>query len=308
MEYIKDIEQLHLEKDTSITVGKFDGIHRGHEYLAKRIVANAKEKGRASVVVTFDKSPRYTFGTSEEKKLKSLITNDERAMILSAVGVDYLVELSFTKEMMDMEPRAFLEFLCHKLHMKYITCGPDFTFGRKGLGNVSLLEELSKELSFEADVVEKIKDVSRDISSTYIREEIISGNIKKANELLGYDYFVYGEIVHGNHIGTKMKMPTINIHPTSDKLLPPNGVYVSKVLIDGVTYNGITNIGVKPTIKESKKRLGVETHIFDFHGDVYGETARVDFLDFVRPEKKFSSLDELTRQISEDIQNAKAYF
>ena len=308
MEYIKDIEQLHLEKDTSITVGKFDGIHRGHEYLAKRIVANAKEKGRASVVVTFDKSPRYTFGTSEEKKLKSLITNDERAMILSAVGVDYLVELSFTKEMMDMEPRAFLEFLCDKLHMKYITCGPDFTFGRKGLGNVSLLEELSKELSFEADVVEKIKDVSRDISSTYIREEIISGNIKKANELLGYDYFVYGEIVHGNHIGTKMKMPTINIHPTSDKLLPPNGVYVSKVLIDGVTHNGITNIGMKPTIKESKKRLGVETHIFDFHGDVYGETARVDFLDFVRPEKKFSSLDELTRQISEDIQNAKAYF
>ncbi|MCR4675239.1 MAG: bifunctional riboflavin kinase/FAD synthetase [Lachnospiraceae bacterium] len=296
-----------MDTDTSITIGKFDGIHRGHEFLAEKIVDDAKQNGRKSVVVTFDKSPRFSFDDKEEE-IKNLITNEERAMILENIGVDYILELSFTKEMMSMEPEAFLFFLCDKLHMKYLACGTDFTFGYKGKGSVSLLKEKEVELGYYADVVEKLKDVKRDISSTYIREEIGKGNIEKANDLLGYYYFVFGEIVHGNHIGRKMKMPTINILPTSDKLLPPNGVYVSKVIIEGVSYNGVTNIGLKPTIEEEEKRIGVETHILNFEGDLYGEIAKVDFLKFLRPEKKFHSLDELASQIQEDIKSAKAYF
>ena len=308
MEYIKNIEYFNLTEDTSVTVGKFDGIHRGHEFLAEKIVLNAKKNHRKSVVVTFDKSPRFAFGTDEEKMLKNLITNDERAMILESIGVDYIVELAFTKEMMGMSPEAFLEFLCQKLRMKYMVCGTDFTFGKKGLGNVDLLNQVHDFYGFDVEVVEKLKDISRDISSSYIREEIICGNMEKANELLGYQYFVYGEIVHGNHIGTKMKMPTINIMPTSDKLLPPNGVYISQVEIDGTVYKGITNIGLKPTIIEEEKRIGVETHILNFTGDVYGEIARVDFLKFVRPEKKFDSLEQLSAQIMSDIDRAKNYF
>ena len=308
MEYIKDLNLLDIDGFTSVTVGKFDGIHRGHEYLAKKIVADAKEHHRKSVVVTFDKSPRYTFGSDEEKKLKNLITNDERAMILNHIGVDYLVELPFTKDIISMEPKAFLEFLIEKIHMKYITCGPDFTFGCQGRGNALLLKEYESLFGYQSEVVEKLKDFTRDISSTFIREEIIAGNMEKANCLLGYQYFVYGEIVHGNHIGRKMKMPTINILPTSDKLLPPNGVYVSKVIIDKTSYTGVTNIGLKPTIEEEEKRMGVETHILDFEGDVYGKVAKVEFLKFVRPERKFSSLDELANQIADDTKTAKEYF
>ena len=308
MEYIKDINLIQRIESTSVTVGKFDGIHRGHEYLAKKIVSDAKENHRKSVVVTFDKSPRYTFGSEEEKKLKNLITNDERAMILEHIGVDYLVELPFTNDIISMEPKAFIEFLVQKLGMKYIICGPDFTFGCQGRGNAGVLKEYESELGYKSEVVEKIKDLSRDISSTFIREEIVAGNMEKANLLLGYHYFVYGEIVHGNHIGRKMKMPTINIMPTSDKLLPPNGVYVSNVFIDGVCYNGVTNIGLKPTIEEEEKRMGVETHILDFEGDVYGKVAKVEFLKFLRPEKKFSSMEELSNQIALDTNTAREYF
>ena len=308
MEYIKGFSDLKFHKDTAVTVGKFEGIHRGHEFLVEKIVANAKEFDRHSVLICFDKSPRYSFGTDEEKELKSLITNEERVYVLENAGLDYIVELPFTDEVKSMEPEEFLSFLKDKFRMKYMTCGTDFTFGKKGRGNVDLLESVHKDYGFELDVVTKLKDVTRDISSTYVREEIAAGNVKKANELLGYHYFVYGEIVHGNHIGTKMKMPTINIHPTSDKLLPPNGVYVSNVVIDGNVYHGISNIGLKPTVEEEEKQIGVETHIFDFDFDVYGKVAKVEFLQFIRPERKFPSLEELSAQICSDIEEAKAYF
>ena len=308
MEYLKGLSKLQFHKDTAVTVGKFEGIHRGHEFLVEKIVANAKEHNRASVLICFDKSPRYSFGTDEEKGLKSLITNEERVYVLEHAGLDYIVELPFTEELKSMEPEAFLQLLTDQFRMKYMTCGTDFTFGKKGRGNVALLEEVHADMGFELEVVTKLKDVFRDISSTYVREEIAIGDVKKANELLGYSYFVYGEIVHGNHIGTKMKMPTINILPTSDKLLPPNGVYVSNVIIDGETYRGISNIGLKPTVEEKEKHIGVETHIFDFDKDVYGKVAKVEFLDYIRPEKKFPSMEELSAQIVSDIEQAKAYF
>ena len=308
MEYLKGFSNIQFHKDTSVTVGKFEGIHRGHEFLVEKIVADARKNNRESVLICFDKSPRYSFGTKEEKELKSLITNEERAYVLEHAGLDYIVELPFTEELKSMEPEAFLSLLTNTFRMKYMTCGTDFTFGKMGRGNIELLKEVHEDMGFDLEVVTKLKDVTRDISSTYIREEIALGNVKKANELLGYSYFVYGEIVHGNHIGTKMKMPTINILPTSDKLLPPNGVYVSNVVIDGSTYQGISNIGLKPTVEEKEKHIGVETHIFDFDKDVYGRVAKVEFLDFLRPEKKFPSLEELSQQICSDISEAKAYF
>ena len=308
MEYIKGLADLKFHKDTSVTVGKFEGIHRGHEYLVEKIVSDAKKNDRLSILICFDKSPRYSFGTEEEKSLKSLITNEERVYVLEHAGLDYIVELPFTEEVKSMEPEAFLQLLTNTFRMKYMTCGTDFTFGKMGRGNVELLQSVHEDMGFDLEVVTKLKDLSRDISSSYVREEILLGDVKKANELLGYSYFVYGEIVHGNHIGTKMKMPTINILPTSDKLLPPNGVYISNVIIDGETYHGISNIGLKPTVEENVKHIGVETHIFDFDKDVYGKVAKVEFLDFIRPEQKFPSMEELSTQICSDIECAKAYF
>ena len=305
MEYIKGIENYISEKPAVVMVGKFDGIHRGHSLLTKKLVGYAAKHDMTSVVVTFDVSPRIRLGGADVEK--NIITADERAMLLSREGVDVLLELFFTDELMSMEPEDFIRMLIDRLHMSRIICGTDFTFGHFGKGDVKLLSKLSGEYGFYAEIVEKIKSDARDISSSYVREELVQGHIEEANALLGYNYFVYGEVVHGNHIGTGMEMPTINLIPTSDKLLPPNGVYVSRVELPRVKLLGVSNLGLKPTIDEDVKRLSLETHILDYSGDLYGERVLVEFLRYLRPERRFDSLEELSAQIKKDILQARRF-
>lgn len=297
-------QELKIEEETAVTIGKFDGIHRGHELLSSMVRDHAVN-GVKSLIVTFTISPRNVF--SEEEQVKTLITSDERAYILEREGTDYLLELPLSEEVMHMSAEDFVKMLSERFHMKYLCVGSDFHFGYQGKGDASLLQELKKEYHFELDVVPKIKKDQRDISSTFIREEIRAGHIQCANELLGYPYFIWGEIVHGNHIGTGMGIPTINMIPPEDKLLPPNGVYITEVEIDHRKFHGITNVGKKPTIK-SDDRINVETHILDFQGNLYEKIAKVSFLDFVREERKFESLEALTNQIRKDTQAAFAFF
>ena len=304
MDYIKGIENYNNDSPSAVMVGKFDGIHRGHGLLTKKLTGHAKKRGLTSLAITFDISPRLKLKTDDTTD-KNIITANERAMLFEKEGVEAVLELEFTDELMSMEPEEFIRMLVDRCHMHYIICGTDFTFGHKGSGNVKLLQSLSKKLGFEVEVVEKIKDDKRDISSTYVREEILKGRIEQANSLLGYNYFVYGEVVHGRHIGTGMKIPTINMIPTSDKLLPPNGVYVSRVNIDGMLLTGVTNLGYKPTVEKEKKTLSLETHIIDYSGDLYGENIMVEFLRFIRPERKFESLDDLAKQVQNDIKAAR---
>ena len=162
---------------------------------------------------------------------------------------------------------------------------------------------------FSLDVIQKKKDNHRDISSTYIREEITAGRIASANKLLGYPYYIIGEIAHGNAIGgAKLSRPTINILPSEDKLLPPNGVYITEVYLEHRKYHGVTNIGIRPTVQESTKRISVETHILDFDRDVYDKLAKVVFLDYIRPEQEFSSFEELKKQIDRDVYTTYSFF
>lgn len=296
--------ELKIDEPTAVTIGKFDGIHRGHELLAG-MVRNHAVGDMKSLIITFSISPRNAF--SEEKKVQTLITSEERAHILENEGTDYLLELPLSEEVMHMLPGNFIEMLCERFHMKYICVGSDFRFGYQGSGDVELLKEFAEKFHFELDVVTKIKREEREISSTYIRDEISKGNIRLANELLGYPYFIWGEIVHGNHIGTNMGIPTINMIPPNDKLLPPNGVYITEVEIEHRVFHGITNVGVKPTIKDDNS-INVETHILDFQGNLYEKIARVSFLEFLRKEKKFDSLTELMKQIRKDTQDAFTYF
>lgn len=303
MKILKSLVHETIEENTAVTVGKFDGIHKGHELLTQKLREQKKE-GLASCVLTFDVSPRIRL---EKDMTKLLITNAEREHIFEAEEMDYLAQCPFADEIMCLEPEEFIRLLVENYHMRYMVCGTDFSFGRMGRGNVIMLRELAKTYGFTLEVLEKLQQDHRDISSTYVREEIAAGHIEKGNELLGYEYFVWGKVVHGFHLGSKMGMPTINLIPSEDKLLPKNGVYVTRIEIDHHVYHGVTNVGVKPTVT-GENRMGIETHILDFNQDVYEKEVRVVFLKHLRDEIKFENVDALFQQIASDKQAALHYF
>ena len=295
----------HLEKEvrSSVTLGKFDGLHRGHQKLINLIRREQGEKNR-SVIFTFDVSPRSYILHSPPKYL---LTYEERRELAENLGVDILAECPFTEALMHMEPEDFVkEYLTERLHARYLAVGPDFRFGYQRRGTPELLKELGRTYGFRTEIVEKEKYKGRDISSTFVREELEKGHIEEVNQLLGYTYFTKGEIVHGRQLGRTIGIPTANLIPPVIKKLPPNGVYITESLIQGKTYQGITNIGYKPTVKENF--LGVETYLFSCNADMYGQEAEVRFYRYLRPEIKFSSLEELKCQMLKDIEEGKSYF
>ena len=303
MIYLHSLFETKIEANTAITVGKFDGIHKGHSLLTRDILSKQKD-GLKSCLITFTNSPRIVL---DDDKSPSLITNKERMYMLENSGLDYLIECPFDDKLMQTSAEDFIGYLCSNLNMKYIVCGTDFTFGYKGLGNAKLLVSLSKEMGFETKIIDKIKIDDKEISSTYIREELSKGNITSVNNMLGYDYFVWGEVVHGAHLGTKIGIPTINIIPEASKLVPKFGVYVTEIDFDGRIYHGVTNVGIKPSVTDNKI-LGIETHILDYKGDLYGRFVKVTFKEFLRPEMKFNSVDELKAQMNKDKKKAKEYY
>lgn len=295
MEYLSGLSGLYIYEETAVTLGKFDGLHRGHQKLIKRTMGYQRQ-GYKSTVFTLD------FGRKE-----MLLTGEERREILEKKGVSYLIDCPFLPEVASMEPEDFIQsVLVDKLHAKKIVVGEDFHFGHNRKGDARLLKELEHIYEYEAEIVRKEKEGDREISSTYIREEIAKGNMEAAGRLLGYPYFVSGEVLHGRHIGSRLLVPTTNLVPTTRKLLPPNGVYISRTLVNGREYGGITNIGYKPTVGE--KFRGVETYMFDFDEDLYGCDITVQLLKFLRPEKKFDSIDLLREQMKQDIGVGRSFF
>lgn len=303
MIYTTQVPHLAKEVRSSVTLGKFDGLHRGHQKLINLIRREQGEKNR-SVIFTFDVSPRSYILHSPPKYL---LTYEERRELAENLGVDILAECPFTEALMHMEPEDFVkEYLAERLHARYLAVGPDFRFGYQRRGTPELLKELGRTYGFRTEIVEKEKYKGRDISSTFVREELEKGHIEEVNQLLGYTYFTKGEIVHGRQLGRTIGIPTANLIPPVIKKLPPNGVYITESLIQGKTYQGITNIGYKPTVKENF--LGVETYLFSCNADLYGQEAEVRFYRYLRPEIKFSSLEELKCQMLKDIEEGKSYF
>ena len=301
MKYIKNTLDFQIEEPTAVTLGKFDGLHRGHELLMQTVLEYSRNCHVASVAFTFDMPPKNRV---EEIIASVLTTNDEKQYIFEKQGIDYLIECPFTAEVMSMEPREFIAWISRTLQMKYVVVGDDFRFGHKRAGDYHTLKQYEEEFGYKTIILDKLKDSNRDISSTYVREKIADGNIKKANQLLGYKYFIKSEILHGRKLGRNIGIPTINMILPADKLLPPNGVYVTEVLVDGKTYMGVTNIGCKPTVSD-ENIVGVETYIDDFNQDVYGEKIVVSFIDFIRPEQKFANVEELKTQMLSDIEVAR---
>lgn len=303
MQIIRDTTEFVSPGETAVAIGKFDGVHLGHRRLLEELI-DQKEKGLLATVFTFDPYPEVFFGFGSKQMLTTL---EEKEQIFERMGIDILVEFPFNARSAATPSRDFVtRFLCSRLRARFIAAGPDLSFGDHGSGNFSLLEELAPEYGYTAKKIEKVVMDENVISSTLIRRLISTGEVTTAARYLGEPYMVRGRIVHGRALGRRIGIPTLNQAPPADKLLPPFGVYYSDVLVNGKKYRGMTNIGTKPTVSEGG-RVTVETYLYDFAGDIYGETATVHLLTHRRPEMKFSSVEELKTTMEHDIQAGREY-
>ncbi len=301
MEYITGRTDFKIQYNTALTLGKFDGIHKGHQKLLSKVRAFAPFM--KSVVFTFDVNPAIAVSKGEGT---ILTTNEERKAVVERFGIDYLYECPFTDEIRNMEAADFVRKIVEDLNVRYIAVGTDFGFGHNRQGDYRLLQNMAGQLGFKVEVVDKERYEGREISSTYIREVIAKGDMETAEKLLGYPYTVKGVVGYGRQLGRTIGIPTTNIIPIKDKLLPPNGVYVSKVHIEGETHMGVTNIGVKPTVGDENEK-GAETFIFDFDKDVYGKNITIELHKFIRPEMRFDSIGDLKEQMEKDIEFVRKY-
>lgn len=293
MRHIKGTLDFQEKQNCVVTLGKFDGIHLGHRVLIDRVLAY-NEKPAVKTVFAFDIAP------------VTLLAKKERRQMLEKMGIDLMIECPFVPEVITMEPEQFVKkFLVEQLNAVHIVVGTDYRFGYRRAGNASLLSKLGQKYGFTVEIVDKVMDGDREVSSSYIREILAEGNIEKVNELLGYEFFVTGKIVHGRQVGRTIGIPTTNLIPPKGKLLPPNGVYVTRTTAGDKTYDGMTNIGYKPTVEGSF--IGVETYLFDCEEDLYGTDEIVRLRHFVRPEEKFESLDALKAQLKKDEETIRAY-
>lgn len=303
MQILRGQSDWKLKEKSAVAIGKFDGIHKGHQVLLSHILRQ-KERGMKSVVFTFDPPASVFFGKTGEGELTLL---DEKRKFFEDLGVEILIEFPFNKQTVAIPAEDFVkEILVGRMNAAYIAAGTDLSFGAGGKGNSVLLNEMAKKLGFEVQIIDKIFYGNREISSSYVREEVEKGNMGTVSALLGRDYAITGVVENGKRLGRKLGMPTLNLYPPKDKLLPPNGVYYSVVNHGKDSYKGITNIGLKPTVNDAPV-IGVETYLYDFDGDLYGEKITISLMEFKREEKKFENVDALKNQMEHDLAEGRAF-
>jgi riboflavin kinase/FMN adenylyltransferase len=312
MKIIENTTEFYIDEDTAAAIGKFDGFHRGHQKLLRQL-SRQKQKGLKTVVFTFVPSPAAFFS---KEVIKELSTIAEKRRIFENAGVDYLIEYPFYKEIADMEPLAYIkDVLVDRINAKCIVAGDDVSYGKGGAGDYRLLQEKAAEYGYDVIIIDKVLYEGREVSSTYVREEVRNGNMELVTGLLGTPYHVGGEIIHGRKLGRTIGMPTVNQLPPEEKLLPPKGVYYSYVYLhskngdmpyDGVKLPSITNIGTKPTVGNNLV-MGVETYLYDFDSDVYGNEMEVYLLKYKRPEMRFDGIEALKAQMASDIEEGRKF-
>ncbi len=270
----------------------FDGVHLGHKSIIDELLKVGTENHLETAVLTFWPHPRFVFNPNEDLKL--LNTLEEKKFLMEKYSIDTLFLKEFDEEFRNLTGEEFVrKILIDKLNIKYLIIGYDHSFGKNKSGNFELLQRLSKELDFEVEQMEAINIHENNISSTKVRNALLEGNIKQANEMLGYAYSVSGTVVHG-----KIGYPTANIETDSIKLLPKKGAYIVEVFVKNQQYKGMLSIGTNPTVNGEK--LTVEVYILDFEGDIYGEEITVKFRDFLHDEIKFEGLEKLIEKLDED--------
>ena len=294
MKYITGIGSYHGTKKTAVTMGKFDGLHRGHQKLVDKIRSYATDECD-SVLCAFD------------MHRDAIMTNRERREHLEG-KIDWLIDCPFTETLRNMEAEDFVrDILCAGLNAAHIVVGRDFAFGHNKRGSVEMLERYAPRYGYTVDVVEKERYGDMIISSTYIRDALAQGDVRLAEQLLGYPYELTGPVRHGKQLGRTLGFPTMNVEPEAQKILPRYGVYACRVKIDGEWYNGVGNAGVKPTVTDERRRL-FEVYVYGYEGDAYGKEVTVRFCGFERPEVKFGSVEELREQVMKDMQYGIDFF
>ena len=290
-----------------VTVGTFDGLHLGHQKIIGQMQEIAHQINGETVVVTFDPHPRLVL-YADSKGLKFINTRERKFKLLEGFGINHLIVIPFTKEFAKNSPEDFIrKFLMQKIKMKKLVIGYDHHFGNQREGNFERLNELGKKYGFKVEEIPALYVNGTAVSSTKIRNALMTGEIKLANTMLGYDYSITGIVVVGNKIGRTIGFPTANIEIEDKyKLIAAGGVYACKIEYKGRIFSGMGNIGTRPTI--GINGLVTEVHIFNFDKDIYGEEIRIIFIDRIRDEKKFEGLDKLKEQLEKDKKNVQGYF
>lgn len=302
MEIIENKTEFNLQGKSAVALGKFDGIHLGHKKLLSRVLEQ-KEQGLSTVVFTFDTSAASFFGGEE----KALSTREEKRAAFARMGIDVLIEFPLNRETAATEPSDFVaRYLAEQMRTAYLCAGPDLSFGKGGAGDYALLARCAETYGYRVELIDKVRVEGQEVSSTRVREAVRAGRMEAVSGMLGAPYSVNGEVVHGRRLGRTLGMPTANLIPDAGKLLPPNGVYYSRVILEGKPYRGVSNVGYKPTVS-NERILGVETYLYDFDGEIYDREITVELLAFRREERTFDSVEALRRQIAEDVEAGRDF-
>jgi riboflavin kinase/FMN adenylyltransferase len=305
MKHLRHLEEAQLKQPGLVTIGMFDGVHRGHQALIQQLVATADKNGCQSVVLTFYPHPDVVLQDLQGRYY--LTTVQQRAELLGAMGVDYVITHPFDASVRETRADEFVDKLVTHLNMNALWVGADFALGYRREGTVDYLSELGETRDYTVRPIDLVayEDDGKPITSTRIRRYLTDGNIEQANRLLGRRYAVRGEVIEGDKRGRTIGFPTANMAVPTDIILPDNGVYAGWVTVAGVRHMAVANIGVRPTF--AGKTLTVEPYILDFDRMIYGETIAFAFEKRLRGEKKFDGLDALRAQLQQDIAAGRAH-
>ncbi len=304
MKQFNTLDEIKNIKETVVALGNFDGVHKGHQELIKRTVKSAKMAGLKSAVFTFANHPKNVL--AGKPVIKNILYPEDKAAIIQSMGVDYLFSLEFNEIIQHLSAEEFIEkLLVGAFRMREAYCGFNYRFGYQAEGSPETLMKTGLKDGFGIHLLEPFKIDGNLVSSTFIRNLIAEGRVGECKKYMGRNYSVGGEVVVGNKIGRTIGFPTSNILIDKTMVTPEHGVYVTYCNYNGVCYQGVSNVGIKPTIGDNKKNI--ETHIFNFSKELYGKEIRVEFLERIRPEIKFNSVDELAKQIDMDCAEAERY-
>ncbi|MBC7899184.1 MAG: bifunctional riboflavin kinase/FAD synthetase [Saprospiraceae bacterium] len=305
MKIFHGTENANIARPTVVTLGVFDGLHLGHQRIMQTVVERAKAINAVSTAITFDPHPRSVLHPQSAPPL--LQTLDQRLANFEVLGIEQAIVIPFDLKFAQMDATEFLsDIVRDRLHAKEVYLGKGFEFGKDRGGNIELLRKVSRELGFFADEVDEVRLRGERISSSRIRNLLADGKVNLVRRMLGRPYGVEGVIIRGNRRGHTIGFPTANLKP-HNRVIPRFGVYATATLVDGTWRRSITNIGVRPTF-ENEAEPSIETYLFDFDGDLYGDVLRVRFLHRIRDERKFNGIDELKAQIEKDTARALNYF